>query len=64
MLLDTKMFMNLCKAYEIVLRKLSFEYIAIMKKCVKFDCIADNNLLMYAQMRIPIYLLSSNVTKN
>ena len=26
MLLDTKMFMNLCEAYEILLRKVSFEY--------------------------------------
>ena len=63
MLLDTIMFMNLCEAYEILPRKVPFESIAIIKVCVNFDCITDYNLNIYVQMRIPLYLLSSNITK-
>ena len=65
MLLDTKMFMNLCEAYEILPRKVPFESnVAIIKVWVNFDCITDYNLNMYVQMRIPLYLLSSNITKD
>ena len=51
------MFMNLCEACVILPDKVSFEYIAIIKACFNFDCIADNNLDMYVQMRILLYLL-------